>query len=158
MLFFFLTTLISLMQTWYGFLLLFSTVSTITPNSNKGKKVFQFLTSTVKGLLENSFTKRFAIVQLKYTHNFQGTVNKRITFKSLANGFKFRGLDPRPQYSASLLVHTWLICITIICKQIMREEKKEKSRFPWFYRWIKEKEMIALLPEVYRFRLAMQFT
>ena len=71
--------------------------------------MFQLFTSTVKGLLENSFTKRFAIVQLKYTHNFQRTVNKPRTFKSLANGFKFRELDPRPQYSASLLVHTWLI-------------------------------------------------
>lgn len=93
--------------------------------------MFQFFTSTVKGLMENSFTKRFAIVQLKYTHNFQGTVNKRRTFKSLANGFEFRGLDPRPQYSASLLVHTWLICITIICKQIMREAKKEKVKLPF---------------------------
>ena len=119
------------MQTWYEFLLLVLTVSTITPYSNKDKKMFHFFTSTVKGLLENSFTKRFAIVQLKYTHNFQGTVNKRRTFKSLANGFEFRGLDPRPQYSASLLVHTWLICITIICKQIMREAKKEKVKLPF---------------------------
>ena len=106
---FFLTTLISLMQTRYEFLLLFLTVSTITPNSNKDKKMFQVFTSKVKGFLENSFTKRFPIVQLKYTHNFRRTVNKPRTFKSLVNGFEFRGLDPRPQYSASLLVHTWLI-------------------------------------------------
>ena len=92
--------------------------------------MFQFFTSTVKGLLENSFTKRFAIVQLKYTHNFQPTVNERRTFKSLANDFKSRGLDPRPQDSAPLLVHTWLICITIICKQIMRKANKEKVTLP----------------------------
>ena len=70
------------MQTWYEFLLLVLTVSTITPHSNKDQKMFHFFTSTVKGLLENSFTKRFAIVQLKYTHNFQRTVNKPRTFKS----------------------------------------------------------------------------
>ena len=75
--------------------------------------------------------KAFCHSAIKIHPQFQGTVNKRITFKSLANGFKFRGLDPRPQYSASLHVHTWLICITIICKQIMREAKMEKVTLPF---------------------------
>ena len=42
----------------------------------------------------------------------------------------------------------------------MREEKKEKVTLPLVLslKREEEKEMIALLPEVYRFRLAMQFT